>query len=54
MIAALLAYFSGLILSTIVRKDKQNFEIKLNRAETKKRGALQNADKYKNKSTLEL
>ncbi len=33
VIAALLAYFSGLILSTIVRKDKQGFEIKLNQTE---------------------
>ena len=30
VISALLSYFSGLILSTIVQKEKQNFEIKLN------------------------
>ena len=33
VIAALLAYFSGLILSTIVQKDKQGFEIRLNQTE---------------------
>lgn len=33
MIAALMSYFSGLILSTIVQKDKRDFELTLNQAE---------------------
>ncbi len=39
VMAAFMAYFSGLILSTIVQKNKQDFEFKLNQVERKfKRG----------------
>lgn len=35
VMAALMAYFSGLILSTIVQKNKQDFEFKLNQVQRK-------------------
>lgn len=41
VMAALMAYFSGLILSTIVQKDKQDFEFKLVEVENRLKGEIE-------------